>query len=145
MTSAERENVRQQLILHEELRLSAYQDHLGFWTIGVGRLIDARKGGRLSRAEALMLLDNDINVCLSDLASFPWFAGLNAVRAKALIDMRFQLGGDGLRGFTKMLAALARHDYATAKAEGFDSKWARVDTPERAQVVLRQLETGAEA
>ena len=26
----------------------AYQDHLGFWTIGVGRLIDERKGGGLS-------------------------------------------------------------------------------------------------
>lgn len=23
----------------------AYQDHLGYWTIGVGHLIDRRKGG----------------------------------------------------------------------------------------------------
>ena len=144
MTSSERDNVRQQLILHEGLRLSAYQDYLGFWTIGVGRLIDARKRGGISRSEAMVLLDNDINACLHDLANFNWFGALNAVRMKALIDMRFQLGGGGLRGFPKMLAALDRRDYVEAAAHGRDSKWARVDTPERAHMVLRQLESGRE-
>lgn len=145
MTSAERENVRAQIVQHEGLRLTAYQDHLGFWTIGVGRLIDARKGGGISRTEAMTLLDNDINACLYDLATFPWFGALNAVRVKALIDMRFQLGSGGLRGFVQMLAALDRRDYPAAAAAGRDSKWCRTDTPARAQTVLRQLETGAEA
>lgn len=144
MTSAERENVRQQLVQHEGLKLSAYQDHLGFWTIGVGRLIDARKRGGISRGEAMALLDNDINACLSDLATFEWFGVLNAVRTKALIDMRFQLGSVGFRGFTQMHAALTRRDYPAAAAAGRDSKWCAVDTPERAQTVMRQLETGAE-
>jgi lysozyme len=39
---------------------SAYQDHLGFWTIGVGRLIDRRKGGGLSDEEIDYLLQNDV-------------------------------------------------------------------------------------
>ena len=145
MTSAERENVRHQLILHEGLKLSAYQDHLGFWTIGVGRLIDDRKGGRISRLEAMLLLDNDINSHLHDLATFQWFSSLNAVRTKALLDMHFQLGVGGFRGFREMFSALDRRDYATAAAAGRDSKWAHEDTPERAQTVMRQLETGAEA
>ena len=34
----------------------AYQDHLGYWTIGVGRLIDQRKGGGLSEDEIDYLL-----------------------------------------------------------------------------------------
>ena len=35
----------EQLRRNEGEVLHAYQDHLGFWTIGVGRLIDKRKGG----------------------------------------------------------------------------------------------------
>src|SRR3546814_2848207 len=38
----------------------AYQDSLGYWTIGVGRLIDKRKGGRLTNVDIDMLLANDI-------------------------------------------------------------------------------------
>lgn len=32
---------------HEGRVLHAYRDSLGFWTVGVGRLIDARKGAKL--------------------------------------------------------------------------------------------------
>src|SRR3546814_15181122 len=35
----------------------AYPDSLGYWTIGVGRLIDKRKGGRLTNVETDMLLE----------------------------------------------------------------------------------------
>jgi lysozyme len=45
-------NVIEQLTREEGKRRSAYQDHLGYWTIGVGRLIDARKGGGLSDEES---------------------------------------------------------------------------------------------
>lgn len=141
MTSAEREAVRQQLISHEGLKLAAYQDHLGFWTIGVGRLIDGRKGGGISPIEAGLLLDNDINRCLDDLSTFAWFSGLNAVRQRALIDMRFQLGSGGFRGFTKMLAALQAGDVTLAAVCARQSKWA-TQTPQRAATVTAQLETG---
>lgn len=35
----------------------AYQDHLGYWTIGVGHLIDKRKGGGLTPDEVDYLLE----------------------------------------------------------------------------------------
>lgn len=38
---------------------NAYRDHLGYWTIGVGRLIDPRRGGRITQAEERVLLRND--------------------------------------------------------------------------------------
>ena len=44
------------LIAEEGEKLSAYQDSMGFWTIGVGRLIDARKGGGISQEESRYLL-----------------------------------------------------------------------------------------
>jgi len=49
-----------QLRAEEGERASAYQDSLGYWTIGVGRLIDARKGGRLRSNEIDFMLTNDI-------------------------------------------------------------------------------------
>ena len=43
----------------EGLVLHAYEDHLGYLTIGYGRLIDKRRGGGISKAEAEYLLLND--------------------------------------------------------------------------------------
>lgn len=120
----DREALREQLIEHEGLRLSAYQDSLGFWTIGVGRLIDARMGGGITRDEALLLLDHDIDACVADLtANFRWFEGLDAVRQHAVVDLRFNLGPQKFRGFKKFLAAMARADYEAAADCLVFSKW----------------------
>ncbi len=120
----DREALRAQLIDHEGLRLSAYQDSLGYWTIGVGRLIDARMGGGLTRDEAMLLLDHDVDACVADLAAaFPWFEGLDAIRQHAVVDLRFNLGPQKFRGFRKFLAAMARADYDAAADCLVFSKW----------------------
>ena len=55
-------NLIEKLLLQEEgFRRSAYTDHLGFWTIGIGKLIDAKKGGGITLAEAFFLLRNEIS------------------------------------------------------------------------------------
>jgi len=43
----------------EGRRAKAYRDHLGYWTIGVGRLIDPRKGGSIRPDEESVLIRND--------------------------------------------------------------------------------------
>ena len=53
-------DLKSQLLREEGAESCAYQDSLGFWTIGVGRLIDSRKGGGLSNEEIDFLLENDI-------------------------------------------------------------------------------------
>lgn len=141
MTSTEREALRQDLIRDEGLRLTVYKCPADFWTIGVGRNLEGRG---ITRAEAMTLLDNDINACLEDLATFAWWGALNPVRQRALLNMRFQLGSGGFRAFTHMLAALERREYPAAAAAGRDSKWFRQDAPQRATRVMQQLETGAE-
>jgi lysozyme len=98
----------------------------------------------ISAAEAMTLLDNDVAACIADLTGFGWWSGLGAVRQRAILDMRFQLGPAGFRGFRKMLAALAVRDYRTAAREALDSKWARQDSPTRARTVTAMLETGKE-
>lgn len=42
---------REEGVMHK-----AYKDHLGYWTIGVGRLIDERKGGRITADEEARLV-----------------------------------------------------------------------------------------
>lgn len=141
MTSADRDALRTQLIAHEGVRWSAYQDSRGFWTIGVGRLIDARKGGRLSDDEVRLLLDNDINEKTAQLASaFPWFPTLDVVRQIAYIDLAF-MGIGTLLTFEKMNAAAARGDWATVEAELLDSDYAK-QVGQRAVTLGRQLRTG---
>lgn len=122
--------------------LHAYQDHLGFWTIGVGRLIDRRKGGGITSEEAEYMLNNDIRKRDQDLRSrFAWYANLNEPRRAALLNMAFQLGVDGVSKFGRMLACLRDERWSEAETHALDSLWAR-QTPNRAKRVARQLCTG---
>lgn len=120
MTSADLDALRSQLVLHEGLKLKPYTDTVGKLTIGVGRNL-TDKG--ISTEEATSLLNHDINECLSDLHTFAWFMRLDAVRQRALIDLRFNLGPSRFRGFRNMLAALEKGDPLTAAAHLQDSAW----------------------
>lgn len=122
--------------------LHAYQDTLGFWTIGVGRLIDKRKGGGITAEEAAYLLANDIDKRLKELERrLPWISRLDEARRGVLLNMSFQLGVDGLLGFTNTLAMVERGDYQGAAAGMLNSLWAR-QTPARAKRLSEQMRTG---
>ena len=75
-------------------------------------------------------------------AALPWFDTLDRVRQAALLNMAYQLGVAGLKGFPKMLAALRDQRWAEAEAQALDSMWAKEQTPARARRVARQLATG---
>lgn len=129
---------------HEEGRVGyAYQDNLGFWTIGVGRLIDHRKGGKLSDAEIDMLLANDIRGKMAAIAAWPAWAAVkdDPVRATALLSMAFQMGPAGLAGFHNSLQLIADKQWRDAAANLLQSEWAR-QTPNRAARVTRMIATG---
>ena len=135
-------NLAQQLERDEGVKPAAYQDHLGFWTIGVGRLIDARKGGGLRPDEIEYLLANDIKDREQALAAaLPWFAALDPVRQGVLLNMAFQLGTAGLLGFKQTLRLVGQGDYSDAALQMVQSKWAS-QTPERATRLAKQMRTG---
>lgn len=122
--------------------LHAYKDHLGYLTIGIGRLIDRRKGGGITSVEAAYLLNNDLQRIDQALRSrLPWFTALDEARQAALMNMGFQLGVAGLMAFKRLLAAVRDQRYAEAETHALASKWAQ-QTPERARRVARQLATG---
>jgi lysozyme len=124
-------------------RLSAYSDSLGLLTIGVGRLIDARKGGGITREESAYLLNNDIQRATRAVKE-RWPAiwhGLNEPRRGVLVMMVFQLGIEGLASFQAMLHALRAGDYREASVEMMNSVWS-LQTPERARRMRDQMASG---
>jgi lysozyme len=135
-------NVEKMLLREEGFVPHAYQDHLGYWTIGIGRLIDKRRGGGISEEEALYLLRNDVRRIRERLdEEIPWWVDLNRPRQAVLIGMAYQMGVPGLLKFRNTLAAVANEDYATAAKGMRASLWAR-QTPGRAERMAKQMETG---
>lgn len=138
------ERLRKQIEGDEGRERCAYQDHLGYWTIGIGRLIDKRKpGAGLRDNEIELMFENDVQDRELELSrKIPFFMSLNPPRRAAVLNMSFQLGVAGLLGFPKMLAAIRDERWAEAETHALDSKWAKVDTPARAKRVARQIRTG---
>ncbi len=135
-------DLKSQLLREEGAESCAYQDNLGYWTIGVGRLIDSRKGGGLSNDEINYLLDNDIKTKTREvLLALPWMPRLSEPRQAVLIGMAFQMGIGGLLKFKRMLSAVEDGQYFEAAAQMVESTWAR-QTPARAHRMALQMETG---
>ena len=137
------EQLTAQLRRDEGTKATAYQDHLGYWTIGVGRLIDSRKPGAGLRPDEIdYLLRNDINDRVAALTkALPWFLTLDEARKGVLLNMAFQLGTDGLLGFKSTLALVAAGKYAEAAEQMLKSKWS-TQTPDRAKRLADQMKTG---
>ena len=115
--------LKDQLILHEDIRLKPYVDTVGKVTIGVGRNLDD-KG--ISMVTALQMLDEDITEVMRDLENhFPWFLDLDHIRQRVLMDMRFNMGPHRFRGFKRMLAAVEAGNWDKAADEMLSSVWAK--------------------
>lgn len=142
MSPETQQRLTAQLAREEGYRKSAYQDSLGYWTIGYGRLIDGRKGAGLSLEEAAYLLGNDITSVLEHLAAYPWFTDQDEVRQAALADMAFNLGVEGLqREWPHFLGAMALKDYPRAGDILEHSLWRQQVGP-RAERIIKQIRTG---
>lgn len=120
------ETLQAMLIRDEAEVLHAYPDSEGFWTIGVGRLIDQRKGGGISHDEAMYLLNNDISRVLSECkTSLRWFPSLDEPRQMVILNMVFNMGLEKFLEFKKTIQYIKLEEYENAAKEMLDSKWAR--------------------
>jgi lysozyme len=126
MDDAEIELLTAELRRDEGEVLHAYEDSEGYLTIGVGRLIDRRRGGGISAEESAYLLRNDIAVKMADLdRALPWWRKLSSARRRVLVNMCFNLGLAGLLGFRNTLAAIEHGRYEEAARGMLASKWAK--------------------
>jgi lysozyme len=137
-----RDIVRADLLVDEGKVVHAYQDSEGYWSIGVGRLIDKRVGGRLRDDEISLMLDNDITQAEADAKTlFPAFDGLSENRKAVLVNMAFNLGVNRLGGFKNLRAAVDSGDFDAAAAEMGNSKWA-VQVKSRADRLIKMMKEG---
>jgi lysozyme len=118
-------NVRELIALHEGRVPHAYLDSLGYWTIGIGHLVDRRKGGRLPDHIIDALFEHDLQEHANELfASLPWAMDLDPVRQAVLIDMFFNMRR-GLLGFKETLRHFQEGNWPAASEAMLDSKWAQ--------------------
>nr|WP_319491073.1 glycoside hydrolase family protein [uncultured Desulfobacter sp.] len=129
--------LKSMLIEHEGIRLKPYRCTAGKLTIGVGHNLD---DVGISKQEAMILLDNDIESVIDDLRSiFDIFDSLPSNVQLVLSDMRFQLGPKGFRGFRMMIKAVKAADWPEMIRQMKDSSW-YVQTPNRANRLIRLVE-----
>ena len=136
-------DITRQLKSDEGFKRTVYQDSLGYWTIGVGRLVDpSRSDSGLRDSEVEFMLRNDIEDRITALGRvLPWFLELDEARQGVLVNMAFQLGVKGLLGFSTTLQMVAQGHYEDAAVQMLKSKWA-AQTPERAKRLAQQMKTG---
>lgn len=115
-----------------------YKCPTGHLTIGYGHNLE--NGITLEMAE--FILKRDLETAERAVKdAFPWWWKLADARQFVLVDMAFNMGLAGLKGFKKMLAAMEQGDYQTAAKEMLASKWA-AQVGHRAVENARMMETG---
>lgn len=124
-------NTRKLIELHEGRVPSVYQDSLGYWTIGVGHLVDKRLKGGLPDHIIDLLLDYDIETHSAELLKvLPWAASLSEVRQAVLFDMTFNLGiepfdGDGFKDWPMFVSQVKEGAYDVAALNMLSTLWAK--------------------
>ncbi len=120
--------------------LFEYKDHLGYSTIGYGRLISEDRGGGITEDEALYLLNNDIDSITDRLdRAYPWWTSQPHAVQNFIVELCYQLGVSGFSKFKKAIAHLQTSNIEGAKKEFLDSRWAKEQTPSRASRMVARL------
>jgi len=126
---------------HEGLRLKAYQDTVGVWTIGYGTNLQELE---ISPMLAEDLLQRGLDTAINDAETWAgedtWDA-LSATRKAVLIDMAYNMGLPTLMQFKNTRRHLQAGEYDDVAEHMLDSKWAR-QVGQRAQTLAQQMREG---
>jgi lysozyme len=128
---------------HEGYRNKVYLDTLGKRTVGVGHLCveDFWEDGKEYEEDFLMgILEKDLQSAIDQADDMCKDLKISSDAKIIIIEMIFQLGGNGVSKFRKMWQALQQDppDYAEASVQMLDSRWAK-QTPNRAQEMARHM------
>lgn len=122
----------------EGYRRHPYRCTAGHLTVGYGRNLDD-KG--ITETEAQHLLEADIVIAQSLLATEDYWSDLDCVRQSVLINMVVNLGWSGFKGFRRLRAAVRAHQYSRAADEIMDSQAAK-QTGERYHRLAQSMRDG---
>ena len=124
---------------HEGFRGVPYQD-AGGWAVGFGCNLSQDP---LTEGEGEhLLLNRLLRAKQAAVRVFPFYDALDPERQNVLVEMTYQMGEGGISKFKKFLAALTGGNWKEAHDEMLDSKWARDDSPVRAQELAAIMLTG---
>lgn len=129
---------------HEGCVLTAKPDAKGKWEIGWGRDISPSPGVTCTQEQADEWFATDLALAKlrakSVIGGDVWYR-IDLVRQAVLTDMAYELGGEGLGKFARMLNAIRAADWNTAHREALNSAWAK-QVPFRAAEDAVMLLTG---
>lgn len=129
------EKLRKELILDEDKRLFPYSDTKGKLTIGIGHNL-TDKG--LSEEIVDLIFIKDVQECIEGLdGNLPWWRNLSEVRQRVLLNMCFNLGITKLLKFKNTLKAMQEGKIESAVSGMRNSKWYRIDVPNRARKLVK--------
>lgn len=124
----------------EGLRLKAYQDHLGVWTIGYGTNLQTLE---ISEGQAERWLRSYVENIIERAEQLPLFMQLDGTRKDVILSMMYQMGFNGTLKFKNMWRAIEQGDYMLAGEEMRDSRWWRdPKTQARAERMATRMATG---
>lgn len=141
--------------LHEGYSQDPYRDHLGYWTVATGHLIDDTLipddretiGSLLDWVSDPVQheewLEADVDEALESAQKWLGFIwnSLTELRKEIVTEMAFQLGYPNLSKFVKFRAFMMDGDWDSAADEMLDSLWAR-QVPKRAQEMAQRFKDG---
>ena len=127
----------------EGYRRFAYECSVGALTVGYGTVIE-RGGHGIPEFIAELLIRDYLQTLQARFEAHGWFRSLDPARQAAVLEMGYQMGYEGVMGFTRMIEAIEASDWDIVKLEALDSNWAQ-QTPARADVVSSRVAYGSEA
>jgi lysozyme len=120
----------------------AYEDHLGYVTVGIGRCLEPGRGYGIDEEEAEYLLRRDIErMAEACEKSFSYWHDVSMNIRETVIMLCFQMGVAGFQRFSKTNRAISQSDFDLAANELLNSKFAQ-QTPARAERMAERLRAG---
>lgn len=135
--------VHDHFIAEEGYRTKSYKDTKGYWTIGIGHLLSKTEnfsGLVWSHEKVMTVFENDLDkTVVTAKEIFPEWDTFPSRVQLAILDMIFNLGPYGFRQFKNTIRLIHARKFAEAAAGALQSKWARVDVPNRAKRTAKLL------
>tara|TARA_R110000824_G_scaffold252782_1_gene441572 strand:- start:6575 stop:7018 length:444 start_codon:yes stop_codon:yes gene_type:complete len=140
------EILKKQLIEDEGCKYEIYLDHLGYKTFGIGHLCkatdpenDLEVGSEVSKERVDECFLNDIEKVIEDcIILYDDFYTLPDEAQLIVANMMFNLGRPRLTNFIRMRKAVNEGNFAEAKIQMLDSKWAK-QVPNRAERLSERM------
>mgnify|MGYP003638552095 FL=1 len=140
------EILKKELTQDEGCKYEIYLDHLGYKTFGIGHLCkatdpenDLEVGSEVSKERVDECFLNDIEKVIEDcIILYDDFYTLPDEAQLIVANMMFNLGRPRLTNFIRMRKAVNEGNFAEAKIQMLDSKWAK-QVPNRAERLSERM------